>query len=90
MLGGAGRDMVLRDRDKMVRALFHISVIGKAVDGVLEIIGGIILFIVNPGQINWMLRILMTLSLVLSSAPRSTFQPALKSSLRSSWCGMVW
>lgn len=50
--------MVLRDRPAVVRTLFRISVISKAIDGVLEIIGGVILFIVNPGQINWMLRIL--------------------------------
>lgn len=50
--------MALRNRNEVVRALFYISVIGKAIDGALEIIGGIILFIVNPGQINWMLRVL--------------------------------
>jgi uncharacterized membrane protein len=30
----------------------------KAVDGVLEILGGVLLFFVKPEQINWMLQIL--------------------------------
>src|ERR1700687_3280021 len=46
------------DRDKTVHILFDIGLIGKAVDGVLEIIGGIVLFFVNPDQINGMLQVL--------------------------------
>lgn len=49
--------MEQNDRDKTVHILFDISLIGKAVDGVLEVIGGAVLFFVNPGQINGMLRI---------------------------------
>jgi len=45
------------DRDKTVHILFDISLIGKAIDGVLEVIGGIVLFFVYPGQISGMLRI---------------------------------
>lgn len=45
--------------DKTVHILFDISLIGKAVDGVLEIIGAIVLYLVSPEQINGMMRILM-------------------------------
>jgi uncharacterized membrane protein len=50
--------MEQNDRDKTVHILFDISLIGKAVDGVLEVIGGVVLFFVNPDQINGMLRVL--------------------------------
>ncbi len=50
--------MEQNDKHKTVHILFDISLIGKAVDGVLEIIGGVILFFVNPDQINGMLRLL--------------------------------
>lgn len=49
--------MKFRDRDKTIHVLFDISVLGKAVDGVLEIVGGTLLFFANPEQINWMLRV---------------------------------
>lgn len=49
--------MEQNDRDKTVHILFDIGLIGKAVDGVLEIIGGIVLFFVNPDQINGMLQV---------------------------------
>ena len=45
-----------RDSGKTVHLLFDISVIGKAVNGALEIVGGIMLFFVKPEQINWLLR----------------------------------
>jgi uncharacterized membrane protein len=48
--------MNIRDRDRTVHILFKISVIGKAIDGVLEVIGGVILFFVSPNQINVLLR----------------------------------
>jgi len=44
-------------RDKTVHTLFDISLIGKAIDGTLEVIGGVVLFFVNPGQVSGMLRI---------------------------------
>lgn len=50
--------MEQNDKDKTVHILFDISLIGKAVDGLLEVIGGIVLFFVNPEQINGMLRVL--------------------------------
>jgi uncharacterized membrane protein len=46
------------DRDKTIHILFDIGLLGKAVDGVLEIIGGIVLFLVNPDQLNGMLQVL--------------------------------
>jgi uncharacterized membrane protein len=45
------------DRDKTVHILFDISLIGKAVDGMLEVIGGVVLFFVNTDQINGILRV---------------------------------
>lgn len=45
------------NRDKTVHLLFDISLMGKAIDGVFEVIGGVVLFFVNPGQISGMLRI---------------------------------
>ena len=36
-----------------VHVLFLIGVIGKGVDGLLEIIGGLLLLIVSPSQIQW-------------------------------------
>lgn len=41
---------------KTLHALFDISVILKAVDGVLEILGGIVLLLVRPDQIHWVLQ----------------------------------
>ena len=40
----------------MIHLLFDISVIGKAVDGLLEIAGGLLLFFMNPEQLNWLVR----------------------------------
>lgn len=39
-------------RDRTVHLLFRLGAIGKVVDGVLEIIGGVALLFVNPGQIT--------------------------------------
>lgn len=50
--------MAIRDGDKTIRLLFKVAVVGKAVDGVFEVIGGVMLFFVTPDQINWLLRIL--------------------------------
>ncbi|GBL44844.1 probable membrane protein YPO2961 [Sulfuriferula multivorans] len=50
--------MTVRSRNQIVHTLFDIGVISKAVDGVLEIIGGILLFFVNPAQIHGLLRAL--------------------------------
>ena len=45
------------NKDKTVHFLFDIGLIGKAVDGALEIIGGVVLIFVNPAQINGLVRI---------------------------------
>ncbi len=45
-------------RQRLVHALFAISVISKGVDGALEIVGGTLLFFVNPLQIHNIVRIL--------------------------------
>ncbi len=50
--------MRIRSKEGTVHVLFDIGLIGKAVDGVLEIVGGGLLFLVNPGQINSLLRAL--------------------------------
>ena len=50
--------MITHRRGKIVHVLFDISVIGKGVDGVLEMVGGVLLFFVNPVQINSFVRTL--------------------------------
>jgi uncharacterized membrane protein len=44
--------------EKLVHLLFDIGIIGKGIDGVLEIIGGVLLFAVNPAQLNHIVRLL--------------------------------
>ena len=46
------------DKDKTIHLLFDISLWAKFVDGVLEIIGGVLLLLVNPDQINHIVRLL--------------------------------
>ena len=46
----------MRKSDKTVHLLFDVGIIAKAVNGVLELIGGAALFFLNPGQLNWLLR----------------------------------
>ena len=50
--------MRLRDRDRAVHLLFDLSVLGKAVDGVLEVVGGALLFFVAPDRITSLVRAL--------------------------------
>jgi uncharacterized membrane protein len=50
--------MAKHDSGKTVHFLFDIGLIGKAVDGLLEIVGGIVLLVVNPGQIDGLLRMI--------------------------------
>jgi len=45
-------------RERVVSTLFRISVIVKAIDGVLEVIGGTLLFFLSPTQIHGMVRTL--------------------------------
>lgn len=44
--------------EKLVHWLFVVSILGKGIDGALEIVGGALLFLVNPEQISYLLRIL--------------------------------
>jgi len=46
------------EKGRIVHVLFDISVIGKGVDGVLEIVGGALLFLVDPDAIHRLVRIL--------------------------------
>jgi uncharacterized membrane protein len=55
---GDGCGMNPHGQEKTIHRLFKISVVGKAVDGVLEIIGGALLFFVTPDQIGGLLRAL--------------------------------
>ena len=52
------KPMKPHDKDKMIHLLFDISLWAKFVDGVLEIIGGVLLLFVNPDQINHIVRLL--------------------------------
>jgi len=45
-------------RGRIVHTLFAISIITKGVDGVLEILGGVVLFFVNPLHIGNVVRVL--------------------------------
>ncbi len=49
---------ILINRNRTIHALFDVSLIGKAIDGALEVIGGVALFFVDPDQINQIIRIL--------------------------------
>ena len=50
--------MSTNQREKMVHVLFDISVISKGVDGALEIVGGALLCLVSPAQIQSLVRML--------------------------------
>jgi uncharacterized membrane protein len=45
-------------RGRLVHLLFDISVITKGIDGVLEIVGGILLFLLSPLQVYTIVRVL--------------------------------
>ncbi|HEV2751990.1 MAG TPA: DUF2127 domain-containing protein [Gemmatimonadales bacterium] len=45
-------------RQRTVHLLFDISIIAKAIDGALEIVGGVLLFLVSPTQLHHIVRIL--------------------------------
>lgn len=45
-------------RERLVHLFFDISVVAKGIDGVLEIVGGALLFFVSPGQLYNLARIL--------------------------------
>lgn len=48
----------LRGKDEIVHLLFAIGVIGKGIDGILEIAGGVMLSMLNPARINAVVRAL--------------------------------
>ena len=45
-------------RGRIVHALFDISVIIKGIDGVLEVVGGALLFVVSPARLHELVRVL--------------------------------
>ena len=50
--------MYARRRPRLVHALFEIGVIAKGIDGTLEIIGGILLLLSSPAQLQPLARLL--------------------------------
>jgi uncharacterized membrane protein len=42
-------------RSKTIHTLFGLTLLGKAFDGLVEVLGGLGLFFVNPAQLNWLL-----------------------------------
>ena len=45
-------------RERIVHVFFDIGVIAKGVDGALEIVGGVLLFLVSPDQLQHIVRVL--------------------------------
>jgi uncharacterized membrane protein len=61
---GAGRGVLNTDKSRRaVHRLFNVSVIVKGIDGVLEIIGGTLLFFITTEQLNRTARVLTTYEL---------------------------
>lgn len=56
--GGDATPVKARAKSRMVHVLFDISVLAKGVDGVFEILGGLLLLLVTPSHIYSMLRVL--------------------------------
>ena len=50
--------MKLRGKDEAVHVLFDIGLVGKAIDGVLQVIGGVVLAFASPDQVNRLARLL--------------------------------
>lgn len=50
--------MRIPSKQRLIHISFDIGVIGKGIDGVLEIVGGTLLFLVNPAQISYIVRLL--------------------------------
>jgi uncharacterized membrane protein len=57
-LGATRRTLRAMQRDRIVHVLFDISVIGKGIDGVLEVGGGAVLLFISPMRIHNVARIL--------------------------------
>jgi len=47
-----------RRSERVVHFLFSIAVIAKGIDGVLEVVGGVLLFLISPTQLQHLARIL--------------------------------
>ena len=45
-------------REQIVHVLFDVGVIAKGVDGVLEIVGGVLFFLISPSQLHYIVRLL--------------------------------
>lgn len=45
-------------KDRIIHLLFDIGIIAKGIDGVLEIIGGVLLFLVSPDRVQHIVRLL--------------------------------
>jgi uncharacterized membrane protein len=48
-----------RRKSQIVHLLFDISVVGKGLDGVLEVVGGVLLFFLSPERIHSALAVLL-------------------------------
>ena len=68
------------NRRRLVPLLFDIGVIAKGIDGTLEVLGGVLLFLVNPVQIHRLMRILTQHE--LSEDPRDVVAHYLLNSTR--------
>ena len=98
-----GRDRRFEDSSPMrpgrlVHVLFYISVIGKGVDGALEVLGGALLAVVDPARIHGLVRTLTQRE--LDHAPHGVvgryllhtaehLSPGPNRSRRSTYCGMA-
>jgi uncharacterized membrane protein len=45
-------------KSRIIHVLFDLSVIGKGIDGVLEIVGGALIFLVSPDRIHSVIQVL--------------------------------
>jgi uncharacterized membrane protein len=50
--------MILKLRSRITQILFKIGIISKGIDGLLEIVGGFILFFITPIQIHSLIQVL--------------------------------
>jgi uncharacterized membrane protein len=99
-MGGNRAGMGLRDKDATIHTLFDIGVIAKGLDGVLEILGGVLLFFLSGDQINSMIRLLtqhelsedphdLVASFLLSSAQNFSIDTKVFAAFFLLWHGLV-
>ena len=69
-----------RRKSQIVHLLFSITVIGKGLDGVLEMVGGVLLFFLPPARIHSTIKVLMQHE--LSEDPRDLIANYLLNSTR--------